>query len=48
LRKIATEIYPGNVTDAEVEEMIRIADLNQDGGVDYQEFIDLMKRAKLI
>jgi Ca2+-binding EF-hand superfamily protein len=35
LKKIAVEIYPGTVTDSEIEEMIRIADLNQDGGVDY-------------
>lgn len=28
LKKIAAEIYPGTVTEAELEEMIRIADLN--------------------
>jgi len=37
-----------NASDQDLKDMIKEADTNCDGGVDIEEFIELMKKAKLI
>jgi Ca2+-binding EF-hand superfamily protein len=47
LKKVANELNE-NVSDDELRDMIKEADLNGDGEVDIEEFIAIMRRAKLI
>jgi centrin-1 len=48
LKKVSDEIFAGNVTDAELRQMIKMADYNEDGEVDLNEFLKVMKKVKLI
>jgi centrin-1 len=48
LKKVSDEIFAGNVTDAELRQMIKMADDNEDGEVDLNEFLKVMKKVKLI
>ncbi|KAL4955329.1 hypothetical protein BDW69DRAFT_160822 [Aspergillus filifer] len=41
LRRVLTSIGD-NVSDADVEEMLKLADVNGDGTIDYEEFVKLM------
>ncbi|KAL4966327.1 uncharacterized protein BDV14DRAFT_171428 [Aspergillus stella-maris] len=41
LRRVLTSIGD-NVSDADVEEMLKLADVNGDGSIDYEEFVKLM------
>ncbi|BCS24045.1 translation elongation factor EF1B gamma [Aspergillus puulaauensis] len=43
LRKVLTSIGD-DVTDADVDEMLKLADVNGDGSIDYQEFVRLMSQ----
>ncbi|KAL4787322.1 hypothetical protein BJX76DRAFT_318883 [Aspergillus varians] len=43
LRKVLTSIGD-NVTDADVDEMLTLADTNGDGSIDYDEFVKLMSQ----
>ncbi|KAL4929883.1 uncharacterized protein BDV17DRAFT_260291 [Aspergillus undulatus] len=41
LRRVLTSIGD-NVSDADVDEMLKLADVNGDGTIDYEEFVKLM------
>ena len=47
LKKVAIELNE-NVSDQELRDMIKEADLNGDGEVDIEEFIQMMRKAKLL
>ena len=47
LRQVATDLKL-TVSDKDLEAMIKHADLNEDGEVDIEEFIAVMKKAKVI
>ena len=47
LRQVATDLKL-TVSDKDLEAMIKQADLNEDGEVDIEEFIAVMKKAKVI
>ena len=47
LKKVAIELNE-NVSDQELKDMIKEADLNGDGEVDIEEFIQMMRKAKLL
>ncbi|KAL4922914.1 hypothetical protein BDW62DRAFT_172061 [Aspergillus aurantiobrunneus] len=43
-RKVLTSIGD-NVSDADVDEMLKLADVNGDGSIDYEEFVKLMSQS---
>ena len=45
LKKIASELMPGQTNPGEIRKMIEIGDLNGDGEVDREEFMEIMRKA---